>query len=109
VNLHYNELLGKAELAVSHGEPMSAVISGSELIASCVQEALRNGEATGQVGQPLLQMADFLDEENDIVVKSLTSIIEPAILIVLGVIVGFIAISMFLPLFDLVSAAHGSG
>jgi type II secretory pathway component PulF len=105
-NVRYIELLGKAEDAVGRGEPMSAVLGSTDLITPCVQEALRNGETSGQVGAPLLQMADFLDEENDVIVKSLTSIIEPAILITLGVIVGFIAMSMFLPLFDLVSAAH---
>ncbi|HWP40016.1 MAG TPA: type II secretion system F family protein [Tepidisphaeraceae bacterium] len=109
VNLHYAELLARAEAAVGRGEPVSAVLGASDLVSACVQEALRNGEASGQVAQPLLQMADFLDEENDVVVRSLTSIIEPAILIALGLIVGFIALSMFLPLFDLVSAAHGGG
>ena len=52
-------------------------------------------------------MADFLDEENEIVVKALTSLLEPLILIILGALVAGMAISMFLPLFDLVSAAHG--
>ena len=41
------------------------------------------------------------------VLKSLTSILEPVILIVLGILVGFVALSMFLPLFDLTAAAHG--
>ena len=54
-------------------------------------------------------MSEFLDEENEVIVKSLTSIIEPIILIVLGVLVGFVAISMFLPLFDLTSATRGGG
>jgi type IV pilus assembly protein PilC len=107
--VHYHTLLTRAEDAVSRGEPISAVLGNTDLIAACVQEALRNGEQSGQIGQPLIHMADFLDEENDVVVKSLTSIIEPAILIVLGLIVGVIALSMFLPLFDLVSAAHGGG
>jgi type II secretory pathway component PulF len=108
VIVQYANLLRRAEDAVGRGEPMSAVLSNTDLISACVQEAVRNGEASGKLGEPLIQMADFLDEENDVVVKSLTSIIEPMILIVLGLIVGFIAMSMFLPLFDLVSAAqHG--
>jgi type II secretory pathway component PulF len=108
VIVQYADLLRRAEDAVGRGEPMSAVLGSTDLISACVQEAVRNGETSGRLGEPLIQMADFLDEENDIVVRSLTSIIEPMILIVLGVIVGFIALSMFLPLFDLVSAAqHG--
>jgi type II secretory pathway component PulF len=106
VNFHYVALLARAEDAVSRGEPISAVLCDTNLIAPCVQESVRNGEQSGQIGAPLMQMADFLDEENDVVMKSLTTIIEPLILITLGVVVGFIAISMFLPLFDLVSATQ---
>ncbi len=62
---------------------------------------------SGKLGLPLVQMADFLDEENEVVVKSLMSLMEPAILIVLGLVVGVIALSMFLPLFDLVSNVNG--
>ena len=57
----------------------------------------------------LISIADFLDEENEVVVRSLTSIIEPVILIVLGVMVGFVALSMFLPLFDLTATTSGGG
>ena len=79
----------------------------SDLITPAVQEAIRNAEASGDLGGPLVHMADFLDEENEIVIKALTSLLEPMILIVLGGLVAGMAISMFLPLFDLVSAAHG--
>jgi type II secretory pathway component PulF len=109
VSPSYVELLTRAEDAVSRGEPISAVLGQTDLINPAVQEALRNGEATGQLGGPLVQMAEFLDEENEIVIKALTSLLEPAILIVLGLVVGLMAMSMFLPLFDLVSAASGGG
>ena len=82
-------------------------LNNPDLITPAVQEVLRNGEQSGQVGRPLLGLADFLDEENEVIVKSLTSILEPIILIVLGIVVGFVALSMFLPLFDLTSAANG--
>jgi len=47
-------------------------------------EAIRSGEQSGQMAMLLLNMADFLDEENEVVIKSLTSILEPVILIGLG-------------------------
>ena len=106
-NVQYVKLLQQAEDAVSRGQPISAILGYSNLISPSVQEAIRNAEASGDLGRPLVHMADFLDEENEIVVKTLTSLLEPMILIVLGVLVAFMAISMFLPLFDLVSAAHG--
>jgi type II secretory pathway component PulF len=75
-----------------------------------ITEAMRSGEATGQMATLLLSIADFLDEENDTTVRSLTTIIEPVILIVMGVCVGFVAVSMFLPMFDLTSmASQGPG
>jgi type II secretory pathway component PulF len=103
----YIDLLAQAEEAVGKGDPISAILSESDLISPSVQEAIRTGEQSGRLGAPLLQMADFLDDENDIVVKSLTRLLEPLILGVLGVLVGIVALSMFLPLFDLVASAQG--
>ena len=106
-NVHYSILVARAEEAVVRGDSVSTVLSTSDLISPSVQETLRNGEVSGRMGQPLIHMADFLDEENEVVVRTLTTLLEPAILILLGVMVGMMAVSMFLPLFDLVSAAGG--
>jgi type II secretory pathway component PulF len=106
-NVMYEDLIGRAEDAVTRGEPMSGVFVNSKLVNSSVAEAIRNGERTGKLGTLLLHVADYLDEENEVVVKALTSVIEPIILIVMGVFVGFVAVSMFLPLFDLVGIAQG--
>jgi type II secretory pathway component PulF len=108
-NSLYAQLIGNAEDAATRGQPISTAFCDSPLVNPSVAEALRSGEQTGQVASLLLNIADFLDDENDTTVRSLTSIIEPIILIVLGVIVGFMAISMFLPLFDLTSAVQGGG
>ena len=86
---------------------MSGVFSGSKLVNASVAEAIRNGERTGKLGTLLLHVADYLDEENEIVIKALTSVVEPIILIVMGAFVGFVAVSMFLPLFDLTAATRG--
>jgi type II secretory pathway component PulF len=106
-NAHYAKLVARAEEAVIRGDSVSSVLGTSDLISPSVQEALRNGEQSGRLGAPLIHMADFLDEENEVVVRTFTSLLEPAILIMLGVIVGLMALSMFLPLFDLVAAAGG--
>jgi type II secretory pathway component PulF len=108
-NALYASLLDRAEVAVSRGEPVSSVLSQSDLISPAIQEALRSGEHSGQIGLPLIQMADFLDEENEVFIKALTKLLEPLILCILGLLVGVMAISMFLPLFDLVSATAGGG
>lgn len=105
-NVCYAALLDKAHAAVMRGENISTVFSQSPLVPNSVTEAVRSGERTGQMAPVLLHMADYLDEDNEIVLRSLTSIVEPLILLVLGVVIGFVAMSMFLPLFDLTSATQ---
>lgn len=108
-NHRYAELIGNAELAVSRGEPISAAFADADLINPSIYETIRNGEQSGQVGSLLLHMAGFMDEENEIVVKALMTLIEPIILLSLGVMVALIALSMFMPLFDLAATAQGGG
>src|SRR6202044_2378308 len=68
------------------------------------------GEQTGKIDTMLEKMADFWDEEIEAILNALTSLIEPLLIVVLGVIVGGIVIAMFLPIFklnDVVSSAKG--
>lgn len=108
-NSHYRRLMENAESAVTRGEPMSSAFADASLISPSVYEAMRSGEHSGQIGSLLLNIAGFLDEENEVVIKSLASIVEPLILIVLGALVGFVALSMFMPLFDLTAMTSGGG
>ena len=108
-NVHYKELIVRAQDLVSKGEPISASFNNANLVSPSVYETVRSGESSGQVGPLLTNLANFLDEENEVTLKSLTSIIEPLILVMLGVLVGFVAISMFMPLFDLTSMTGGGG
>lgn len=104
---HYDRLLARTEDAITRGETMSSIWGRSDLVSPSVQEIVRNGERSGQVATMLLSAADFLDDENELTVRSLTSIVEPIILIVMGAIVGVVAVSLFMPLFDLTSMTQG--
>lgn len=97
-------LVTRAEDFVLRGDAVSAAWEGSSLIPASVVEAVRSGERTGRVGTVLLSLADNMDEDNEIAIKTATHVIEPVILIGLGLVVGVMAISMFLPLFDLTAA-----
>jgi len=108
-NVCYGQLISNAEEQVSKGEPISLAFSDANLITPSVHEAIRSGERRGQVAPLLLNIADFLDEENEVIIRSLTSIVEPVILVIMGLLVGLVAISMFLPLFDLTSMVQGGG
>lgn len=106
-NPKYRELLNKAEEAVTRGEPISSAFGQGDLMVSSAVEAVRNGEQSGRLAEVLMHVSDYLDEDNDTFVKSASSLIEPVIMVGLGLMVGFVAISMFLPLFDLTAAAGG--
>ena len=67
------------------------------------------GEETGALDQMLLKIADVYDEEVDVTVSGLMSLLEPFLIIGMGLIVGFIVVSMFLPLFQLITALGGGG
>jgi type II secretory pathway component PulF len=102
-NSHYQKLIAEAEDAVTKGEAMSAAFDRPSLINPSIYEAMRSGEASGEIDRLLLNIAAFLDEENEVTLRSLTSIIEPLILIIMGVLVALISVCMFMPLFDLAS------
>ncbi|XAL98857.1 type II secretion system F family protein [Phycisphaeraceae bacterium D3-23] len=106
-NTVYTKLMEDAQETVVRGELASSAFSDDTLIDPAFYEAVRNGEQSGKLGPLLLTIADFLDEDNEVRLRSATGLIEPLILVVLGVVVGGIAISMFLPLFDLTSSAGG--
>ncbi len=109
VNSRYSDLLQRAEDGVANGSSLSASFEGTHLINPSMTEAIRHGEESGQLAIVLTDMAEFMDEENEVVVRTLASIVEPLILIVLGVVVAVLALSMFMPLFDLTSLTQGGG
>jgi type IV pilus assembly protein PilC len=106
-NIRYRELISKAEDYVARGEPMSLALSDTALISPSVHEVIRSGEESGEIDRLLLNISAFLDEENEVIVRSLTAIIEPVILIFMGLLVGLISVCMFMPLFDLTAMTQG--
>jgi len=65
------------------------------------------GENTGALDQMLGKIADFYDEEVDSAVEALTSLMEPVMLVLLGGMVGYFLVAMYLPIFNLASAIEG--
>jgi len=66
-----------------------------------VTQMIAIGEATGALDQMLSKIADFYDEEVDIAVEALTSMLEPLMIVFLGVTIGFLLIAMYLPIFQI--------
>lgn len=93
--------LQEAAKEVKNGKPLSDPISKSKIFPPIVAQMLAVGEETGQIDTILVKIADFYDEEVDTVIDSLSSIIEPVMIIVLGSIVGVIAASVMGPIASL--------
>lgn len=103
----YVDLLLRCEASVEKGQPLAESIGDPDLVSPSVKEAIASGERSGQIGPVLLQIADFLDEDNEQFLKMLSALIEPIVLTIMGALVGGVAVSMFLPMFDLAANAGG--
>jgi len=87
--------------SVRQGGSIAAPLGRSAVFPAMVTHMVSVGEETGQLEQMLTKVADFYEAEVDAKVKALTSMIEPLMIIFVGVVVGFIVISMYLPIFSL--------
>jgi type IV pilus assembly protein PilC len=100
-----------AEIAkhVSQGGQVSEILASNEFFPPMMKHMVKAGEATGNVDGMMNKIADFYDVETDATVSALTSLIEPLLIVVLGIIVGGIVMAMFLPIFQLGAVAGGMG
>lgn len=94
------ELL-EASKEVSEGQPFSVPLANSKIFPPIVSQMLAIGEETGQIGEILIKVADFYEEEVDATVESLSSILEPIMIVVMGGMVALIAISVIGPISNL--------
>lgn len=95
-----SSLKGVAE-DVERGDNLSVALSKKAIFPPMMLRMVSAGEATGKIDTMLEKMADFWDEEIEAMLDALTSLIEPLLIVFLGVIVGGIVIAMFLPIFKL--------
>lgn len=100
-NKVFERELEEAAREVRNGKPLSEPMNKSAVFPPIVGQMLAVGEETGQIDTILIKVADFYDEEVDTVIDSLSSIIEPVMIIVLGSIVGLIAASVMGPIASL--------
>jgi type IV pilus assembly protein PilC len=103
-----NKVLAEAvedtRTAIREGQKLSAPLENSKLFPSMVVCMIDIGEESGRLSEMLVKVGDFYDSEVEQTVKGLTSMIEPMLIIFLGVVVGFIAISIMTPIFKLVNS-----
>jgi len=86
---------------IERGESMSNALSKHPVFPDMIIRMISAGEETGQIDDMLERVSDFLDEEIETTLSGLTSLIEPILIVFLGVVVGGMVICMFLPIFKL--------
>src|SRR5690606_14353309 len=92
---------------VSQGGQVSEVLATNPFFPAMMKHMVKAGEATGNVDGMMNKIADFYDTECEATVAALTSLIEPVLIVFLGVVVGGIVMAMFLPIFQLGAVAGG--
>lgn len=102
-NVLYEDTLKQAAVEVKNGKSLSSVLEKSELFPSIVSQMLAVGEETGQTDTVLVKVADFFEEEVDLSIDGISSIIEPVMIVVMGGMVGVIAASVMMPIAGLSS------
>lgn len=89
--------------AISEGRPIAEPLAEAKVFPEMVCQMIGVGEATGALDVMLSKVADFYEEEVDQAVENLTSMMEPLIIVVMGVVVGGLVIAMYMPIFSMAS------
>jgi len=100
-NVVVEQAMDDVYASVKRGGTVSKPIDQHAIFPPMVSHMVAIGEDTGQLEHMLTKIADFYETEVDAKVKALTSLIEPVMIVFVGAVVGFIVISMYLPIFDL--------
>src|SRR3954466_11418840 len=98
----YSKALQKVHDAIREGESMADPLRATKVCDAIVVNMVDVGEETGDLDKMLIKVADNYDSDVDVLVASLISILEPVMVVVLGVIVGFIVIALFMPMISLI-------
>ncbi|MFH1077065.1 MAG: type II secretion system F family protein [Pseudomonadota bacterium] len=94
--------------AISEGQTIADPLTASGIFPPMVSQMIAVGESTGALDAMLIKVADFYDDEVDAAVGNLTAMIEPIMMVFLGVTIGGIIVAMYLPIFKLAGAVAGN-
>ncbi len=98
-------LLRQIEEAVTQGRLATAVLAASPLMPPTIAAALTTGEESGRLAESMEFVAGWMEEQNQQTIATMARLLEPLILVVLGLVIGAVCIALFLPLFDIATAA----
>jgi type IV pilus assembly protein PilC len=98
------ESVWRARTSIKEGDKISTPLFSSKVFPVMVTQMIAVGEETGRLDEMLVKVSDFYDSEVDAALKGITSLIEPLMIVGLGLIVGFIAVSVISPIYELVGS-----
>jgi len=94
----------ESRTAIAGGKSIAEPLKETEVFPPMVTQMINVGEETGDLDGMLNKIADFYDSEVDVAVENLLKVLEPALIVILGSVVGGMIVAMYLPIFDLVNA-----
>ena len=100
-NTVISDAVDEAKDAISHGTGIAESFQRSGVFPPIVIHMIAAGEKSGGIEEGLTNVADAFDNDVEVTVKALTSLLEPAMIVLLGIIVGFIVLAILLPIFDI--------
>ncbi len=102
-NVVIEDAMEKVEVSVKEGQSITQPLSECKVFPAMVTQMISVGEETGSLDAMLGKIADFYEDEVNAAVKSLTSILEPILMLFVGALVGTVVISMYLPIFNMMN------
>jgi type IV pilus assembly protein PilC len=98
-----SEAVRDTQQQVKRGEPLSRRLEEHDVFPPMVVQMMAVGEETGALDEMLDKIADFYDQEVEATVNALTSLIEPILIVIMGVVIGGMIIALYLPMFDVIN------
>jgi type II secretory pathway component PulF len=105
-NVVIRQAIAKTREAVTDGKTLAQPLAHCKIFPQLMVDLVRIGEETGDVPGALNNLADTYESELDVSLRLMTQLIEPVLIICMAVVVGFVLLSIFLPLFKLISSIH---
>lgn len=106
-NAHYRKMWVNVHDSVRQGQKIATSLATSPLLPSSVVQMIRSGEDSGKLAEVLRDISEFYARELKATIKAVTAMIEPIMIMLMGVVVGFIAMSIILPIFKMSSLVMG--
>ncbi len=102
-NYYYRDAITKSSVLVEKGIPLSNALDNQNIFDPIVIQMIKVGESTGKMDESLLKLSEYFERDMNLKIKTLTTSIEPILIVVLGVSVGFLIFSVITPIYSLIT------